>query len=149
MLRPIGPVRRVRVEDKTPGYEIRSIRDSMMRAWGSEIWKQIAWGCHGCGLCTYICPICSCFDIHDQREGQGGRRFRVWDSCMSSGFTLMASGENPRSRLWERVRQRLFHKFCYLPENIGRFGCVGCGRCVRYCPAGIDLHQIIEGFRHA
>ena len=78
----------------------------------------------------YICPTCYCFDIQDYGHHEQGERFRCWDSCQFSQYTLTAGGNNPRPTRKERVRNRFLHKLQFFPEKHGQFGCVGCGRCL-------------------
>ena len=108
-------------------------------------WAGIAETCQGCGLCTYICPTCHCFVFKDAMDGGEACRYRNWDSCMFPKFTLHASGHNPRASVRERYRQRVLHKYSYVKENFGYVACTGCGRCVRSCPAGMDIKAIVEG----
>ncbi|UCG30162.1 MAG: 4Fe-4S dicluster domain-containing protein [candidate division WOR-3 bacterium] len=110
----------------------------------ASYWKQICQKCLGCGICTYFCPTCHCFDIVDEVAGSKGRRIRSWDSCMYPLFTLHASGHNPRPTRKERMRQRIMHKFVYSMEQYGRRFCVGCGRCVIHCPVNLDLRLVIK-----
>lgn len=110
-------------------------------------WQKISETCLGCGICTYLCPTCHCFDINDERWLAEGQRNRCWDSCMYSDFTLMASGHNPRPNKTERVRQRFMHKLCYFPNRYSHIACVGCGRCLKYCPVDIDITRIIGMMR--
>jgi len=120
------------------------IGEKLGSMWDNALWSDLAEVCVGCGICTYLCPTCHCFDIQDEDRGKDGVRFRCWDSCIFSEFTLMASGENPRPTKRERIRQRLFHKFKYFPEKYGTFACVGCGRCLAKCPVNIDVTQILS-----
>ena len=77
-------------------------------------------------------------------NGIDGVRLRSWDTCMSSLFTLEASGHNPRMGKADRLRNRVGHKFSYYPElHGGRFSCVGCGRCIKSCPSMVDIRQIV------
>jgi ferredoxin len=109
----------------------------------SEIWEDTREGCIGCAVCSFLCPTCHCFDISDGRNKSGGERVRVWDTCAFDVFTEQASGHNPRPTQRERMRQRIMHKFCYIPENFCILGCVGCGRCIRYCPGGNDVSHVL------
>ena len=112
------------------------------RLYGAPIWGELAQACLNCGICTFLCPTCYCFDIQDERLGSRGRRIRYWDSCMFPLFTQHASGHNPRPTKLHRVRNRFLHKLKYFPDRFGPFSCVGCGRCIRECPVGIDIRQV-------
>ncbi|MEW6443729.1 MAG: 4Fe-4S dicluster domain-containing protein [bacterium] len=105
----------------------------------SPVWAEMAQRCLSCGVCTFTCPTCYCFDIQDEKIKGKGKRIRVWDSCMFGEYTLHASGHNPRPTRAERLRNRMYHKFKYQLERHGIAGCVGCGRCITLCPAGEDL----------
>ncbi len=110
----------------------------------SSKWARLSTSCLGCGACTFSCPTCQCYDIRDYDTGHGIRRYRCWDSCMYSDFTLMAGGQ-PRTTQLQRYRQRFMHKLCYFPENNdGMFSCVGCGRCVRKCPMHLNIAKVIK-----
>ena len=109
-----------------------------------EFWVETARSCIGCGICTYLCPCCHCFDIQDESTLKLGGRVRVWDSCMYEEYTHHASGHNPRPSRMNRVRNRVYHKFNYFPKNDGIFGCTGCGRCIDYCPVNIDIIEVID-----
>ncbi len=108
-----------------------------------SMWEETSFRCLNCGICTYLCPTCTCFDMIDQVHQECGSESRCWDSCMFSLFTQHASGHNPRSEKKERLRQRFLHKLYYFPERHGGdYGCVGCGRCVLNCPVNIDIQEI-------
>jgi len=118
--------------------------DTLLEKFGSGFWGKLSQACVGCGTCTYICPTCQCYDIQDFDTGHGIRRFRCWDSCMFSDFTLMAHG-NPRKSQLERFRQRFMHKLVYFPaNNDGMYSCVGCGRCVTKCPISMNIVKVIK-----
>ena len=107
------------------------------------VWEETAQRCLNCGICTYLCPTCTCFDIIDDVSGGCGNHLRCWDSCMFSLFTQHASGHNPRPGRKERLRQRFMHKLSYFPDrHNGVVSCVGCGRCVLHCPVNIDIREI-------
>lgn len=105
-----------------------------------ERWEQKAKACMRCGGCNYICPTCVCFSVIDQADS----RCRIIDSCMLSGFTMLAGGENPREKLSSRIIQRYFHKFQYTKVNDDYYSCVGCGRCTDVCLFNDDLGQTIK-----
>jgi heterodisulfide reductase subunit C len=118
--------------------------DEMLEKFNSPIWAKLYQGCIACGTCTYVCPTCQCYDIEDFDTGHGVKRFRCWDSCMYSDFTLMAHGNSRTSQL-ERFRQRFMHKLVYFPaNNDGMFSCVGCGRCVAKCPISMNIAKVIR-----
>lgn len=122
----------------------KDIQPTLKRIFESPFWATIHRRCLACGTCTYLCPSCHCFDISDEVEGEKGVRLRSWDSCMYPMFTKETSGHNPRSSQRERWRQRVMHKFSYIPENFDELGCVGCGRCVINCPVNIDIRKIVD-----
>ena len=123
-----------------PGKDIKPWLDANF---DNPFWDTIHKSCLACGTCTYLCPTCHCFDITDEVKRDGGRRIRSWDSCMSWLFTQETSGHNPRTSQKERWRQRLLHKFRYFVDNYHAIACVGCGRCVQYCPVNIDIRKIV------
>ncbi len=109
----------------------------------SAFWDRVHEKCVGCRICTYLCPTCHCFDIVDEGNFARGQRMRNWDSCLSPLYSLETSGHNPRPTTRERMRQRLMHKFNYFPKLFQRVACVGCGRCIQYCPVHFDIRQAI------
>ncbi len=107
-------------------------------------WKKATEICQGCGMCTYICPTCHCFDFKDVAEDGSVSRYKCWDSCMYPKFTLHASGHNPREQRFERYRQRVLHKYVYVKKNFGYTACTGCGRCIRSCPVGMNIKDVVQ-----
>ncbi len=107
------------------------------------LWNDLTESCLSCGICTYLCPTCHCFDMYDEGGAASGERIRIWDSCQFPLFTRQASGFNPRPSAKERFRQRIMHKFSYLPGNVNMNGCVGCGRCVTECPVNLDIREVL------
>lgn len=110
---------------------------------GLKVWDEAAMACIGCGTCSFLCPTCHCFVFKDVDEGGVTRRYRQWDCCMFPNFTAHASGHNPRATKKERFRQRVMHKYLYVPKNVGLVACSGCGRCVRSCPGGVSIRDAV------
>ena len=117
-----------------------SIPENMVESFDSEYWREISQSCVSCGICSYLCPTCHCFDI----VNEGYLRVRCWDTCSSNTFTRMAAGEDHRKEKYKRYRQRVFHKFSYYKDNFDAVACVGCGRCTTYCPVKMDIVEIVN-----
>jgi len=107
-------------------------------------WDRLAQHCLGCSVCAYVCPSCSCFDMNHEANAWCGEQCRSWDACTLPLFTHHASGHNPRETKQERYRQRVLHKFAFREEDEDPFRCVGCGRCVSLCPAGLDIVNTVS-----
>jgi ferredoxin len=113
-------------------------------SFGAPLWETLGRPCLGCGICTYACPSCSCFDVGDSGDAACGERCRSWDSCTFGLFTRHATGHNPRAGQAARYRQRVLHKFSYYPQtHDGELMCVGCGRCLTLCPVGMDVRATV------
>ena len=120
--------------------------DVLTEKFNSPVWEELYKPCLACGTCTFVCPTCQCYDIKDYDNGQSVQRYRCWDSCMYSDFTMMAHGNNRTSQM-QRFRQRFMHKLVYFPaNNDGMYSCVGCGRCVEKCPASLNIVKVIKAF---
>jgi sulfhydrogenase subunit beta (sulfur reductase) len=111
-------------------------------------WQEIGARCLSCANCTQVCPTCFCWDVTDQvtLTGNETRRERVWDSCFNPGYSYQAGG-NTRPSIESRYRQWLSHKLGSWQQQYGTLGCVGCGRCITWCPAKIDLVEEISIMR--
>lgn len=133
-----------RVEPADFGLDLQGLQEKLKDRFDDPAWDKLYKSCLSCGVCTYVCPTCYCFDVEDYGHEAGGERFRCWDSCMFGHFTQMAGGHNPRPSRKERVRQRFMHKLQYYPEVFGEIACVGCGRCLRSCPVNLDIVQAIK-----
>lgn len=107
-------------------------------------WEDVAKRCLSCASCTQVCPTCFCWDIHEEPnlDISSSQRVRVWDSCFNPDYSYIAGG-NTRPNTRSRYRQWLTHKFASWYHQFEVIGCVGCGRCITWCPAGIDITQEI------
>ncbi len=113
-------------------------------------WDDVAERCLSCGNCTMVCPTCFCHDERDEPalDGSGAVRVREWDSCFNREHAQI-HGLNFRPRVRERYRQWLVHKLASWIDQFGSSGCVGCGRCITWCPVGIDLTEEVAAIRGA
>ncbi|MEX2161366.1 MAG: 4Fe-4S dicluster domain-containing protein [Anaerolineales bacterium] len=111
-------------------------------------WKDVAARCLSCTSCTQVCPTCFCWDVEDTTslDGKNTARIRVWDSCFNITHAAQAGG-NIRPTTASRYRQWLTHKMSTWQQQFGVLGCVGCGRCITWCPAGIDITEEIKAIR--
>jgi sulfhydrogenase subunit beta (sulfur reductase) len=111
-------------------------------------WQAVAQRCMSCASCTLACPTCFCWDTQDRTslDGKQTARERVWDSCFNPGYSYQAGG-NTRPNVRSRYRQWLSHKLGSWKEQYGVLGCVGCGRCITWCPVKIDITEEIAALR--
>ena len=122
--------------------------DALSEKFDSPVWQELYKPCLACGTCTFVCPTCQCYDIKDYTAGTTVSRYRCWDSCMYSDFTMMAHGNNRTSQM-QRFRQRFMHKLVYYPaNNDGMYSCVGCGRCVEKCPQALNIVKVVKAFQN-
>ena len=104
--------------------------------------------CLSCANCTQVCPTCFCWDATDQTDitGKHTRRERLWDSCFNPNYSYVFGG-NTRPNIRSRYRQWLTHKLGQWKGQFDVLGCVGCGRCITWCPVGIDLTEEVAAIR--
>jgi ferredoxin len=124
--------------------DLARIKEWLNNNFEHPLWEGIAEHCAGCGACAFVCPACHCFDINDEGTVKTGERRKSWDACGFSKFTNHASGHNPRDLQNKRYRNRIMHKFKYYDDKFGQTLCTGCGRCIRACPVGIDIKEILD-----
>jgi len=145
LLDTVGNARQVPLA--TPEVELldlEKIRTWLDNDFEHPLWQEVADRCAGCGACAFLCPACHCFDIVDEGgEGSGCRR-KHWDACGFGKFTMHASAHNPRDVQPQRYRNRIMHKFKYYADKFGQTLCTGCGRCIRWCPVGIDIKAVLD-----
>jgi len=113
-------------------------------------WQKVADRCLTCGNCTMVCPTCFCTTIEDTTDLTGSQaiRSRKWDSCFTMDFSYIAGG-SIRASAMSRYRQWMTHKLANWQDQFGISGCVGCGRCITWCPAGIDITEEARIFRES
>lgn len=111
-------------------------------------WGQVADRCLACTNCTMVCPTCFCSSVEDVSDltGEGAERWRTWDSCFSGEFTYIHGG-NVRQSVRSRYRQWMTHKLATWHDQFGSSGCVGCGRCITWCPVAIDITEEAAAIR--
>jgi len=129
------------------------VRKPSSQAWPAlydhPLWAEQSERCLSCRICAYVCPTCRCFDVRDEplmQESGGNQleRIRVWDSCARESYREIAGGHNPRLEKAQRMRNRIFCKFYYYPQQYGLTACTGCGRCIDLCPVNIDISEVLE-----
>ncbi len=111
-----------------------------------ETWETIGHDCYSCGGCSYLCPVCTCYDVVDIKyDDNSGTRIRRVDSCRLGGFTREATGHIPRPTPASRARWYAYHKLSYdYHQERDRYGCVGCGRCIITCLGEIGMPRVCE-----
>jgi ferredoxin len=128
--------------------ETEGIRDLLVGNLDHPRWDDVAARCLACGNCTLVCPTCFCTTTEDRTslDGAASERWRRWDSCFSLDFSYAAGGI-VRPSVRSRYRQWLTHKLATWWDQFGESGCVGCGRCIAWCPVGIDLTEEVAAIR--
>jgi sulfhydrogenase subunit beta (sulfur reductase) len=144
-----GVDRVTRAADEMKGrFDATGVHDLLLRNLDSPVWDEVAERCLTCGNCTLVCPTCFCTHVVDSSslDGASAERSRVWDTCFSLQYAEMHGG-NTRPSPRSRYRQWLTHKLATWQDQFGSLGCVGCGRCIAWCPVGIDLRAEVAAIR--
>ena len=128
--------------------ESADLRDLLAGKLEHARWDDVAERCLTCGNCTLVCPTCFCSSVEDTTDlaGTEATRTRVWDSCFSLDYSYIHGG-NVRASGRSRYRQWLTHKLGTWHDQFGTSGCVGCGRCITWCPVGIDITAEVAALR--
>jgi ferredoxin len=122
--------------------DVTDIRDLLYRNYESPRWEQVAERCLSCGNCTMVCPTCFCTTVEDVTDlaGEHVERHQRWDSCFTVDYSHI-NGGSVRASTRSRYRQWMTHKLATWIDQFGSSGCVGCGRCITWCPVGIDITE--------
>jgi ferredoxin len=134
------------------GREMRSddVHELLLRNLQHSRWDEVAARCLTCGNCTMVCPTCFCTSAEDSSDlaGTGTSRSRRWDSCFTMDFSYLHGG-SVRASSRSRYRQWMTHKLSTWFGQFGTPGCVGCGRCITWCPVGIDITEEVRAIRES
>jgi sulfhydrogenase subunit beta (sulfur reductase) len=124
------------------------VREVVYASTESASWDKVASRCLACGNCTLVCPTCFCTTIEDSTDltGETAERHRIWDSCFTMDFSYIHGG-SVRYSSRARYRQWLTHKMATWVDQFGMLGCVGCGRCITWCPVGIDITAEVQALQ--
>lgn len=147
-LKLAGHAEQKAVNQITRTMDTTDIRGLLDRNFDHRRWDQVAARCLACANCTMVCPTCFCMNVEDVTDltGHHAERRRKWDSCFTYGHTYIHGGSTRFSGK-ARYRQWLTHKLSYWIDQFGQSGCVGCGRCITWCPVGIDLTEEVQALR--
>ena len=124
------------------------LRELLAENPGHARWDQVAARCLSCTNCTMVCPTCFCTTVEDTTDltGTHAERWRRWDSCFTLDFSYIHGG-SVRATTRSRYRQWMTHKLSTWIDQFGVSGCVGCGRCIAWCPVGIDITEEAASIR--
>ena len=123
-------------------HMVDGVEDLLKRNYEHPNWQSVAERCLACANCTMVCPTCFCTNVEDQTalDGGGAERRRRWDSCFGLDYSYLHGG-SVRTETSSRYRQWITHKLAHWHDQFGMSGCVGCGRCIAWCPVGIDITE--------
>jgi sulfhydrogenase subunit beta (sulfur reductase) len=128
--------------------DTKDIKELLYKNYEHPRWDDVANRCLSCANCTMVCPTCFCTTIEDTTDltGDHSERWRRWDSCFTMDFTYIHGG-SIRATTRSRYRQWMVHKLATWIDQVGMSGCVGCGRCITWCPVGIDITEEVKAIR--
>jgi formate hydrogenlyase subunit 6/NADH:ubiquinone oxidoreductase subunit I len=130
--------------------ETADIKGLLYRNYDNPRWDDVARRCLTCANCTMVCPTCFCSTVEDVTDltGEHAERWRKWDSCFTMDFSFIHGG-SVRPSVKSRYRQWMTHKLATWIDQFGTSGCVGCGRCITWCPVGIDITEEVRAIRES
>jgi ferredoxin len=126
------------------------LKELLYRNYEHSRWDEVASRCLTCANCTMVCPTCFCTTVEDTTDltGEHAERWRRWDSCFTMEFSYLHGG-SVRASAKSRYRQWMTHKLATWTDQFGKSGCVGCGRCITWCPVGIDITEEVRAIRES
>ena len=133
---------------QTRRIDTNGIQELLYRNFEHPRWDHVAARCLTCANCTMVCPTCFCTNVEDVSDvtGDHAERWRRWDSCFTASFSYIHGG-SVRTSSKARYRQWMTHKLASWIDQFGSSGCVGCGRCITWCPVGIDITEEVQAIR--
>lgn len=139
-----------RAKQQKRSIDVAGVREVLFDSFDHPRWEKTAARCLSCANCTLVCPTCFCTTVEDVTDlsGENAQRWRKWDSCFTDSFSYIHGG-SVRQSVKSRYRQWLTHKLAAWVDQFGTFGCVGCGRCITWCPGGIDITEEVRVIRGA
>ena len=147
-LQRAADARQQAVDQISRRLDTAGIRDLLLNNLDHPRWNAVADRCLSCTNCTMVCPTCFCASVDEvsDLDGEHVERERKWDSCFNLEFSYLGGGQ-VRNQIRSRYRQWLTHKLASWVDQFGSSGCVGCGRCITWCPVGIDLTEEVAAIR--
>ncbi|MDX1641747.1 MAG: 4Fe-4S dicluster domain-containing protein [Balneolaceae bacterium] len=144
--------KRVNEAARSMGREMNTdrIHDLLFDNYRHPQWSDVAERCLSCANCTMVCPTCFCNTVEEKTdlEGDHAERWRIWDSCFTLEYSYIHGG-SVRQSTKSRYRQWMTHKLASWHDQFGTSGCVGCGRCITWCPVGIDITEEVSAIRNS
>ncbi|NCC21505.1 MAG: sulfite reductase subunit A [Alphaproteobacteria bacterium] len=143
-------VSRQAVDGQIRAIDTNGIKEMLYRNYENKHWEDVAERCMSCANCTLVCPTCFCSKTEDEMslDGEIADRWRYWDSCFTLDFSYIHGG-TIRQTIRSRYRQWMTHKLAAWYDQFGSSGCVGCGRCIAWCPVGIDITAEVKALRES
>jgi sulfhydrogenase subunit beta (sulfur reductase) len=138
---------KVKVEyDDKKHVDLEKVWANMVKNYSSPLWDEMAKVCLGCANCTVVCPLCYCYDVQDITavSPENPERHKCWDSCTLLNFATVTGGHKFRKDIKSRFKNIYTHKFKSYVDEFSVTACVGCGRCITFCPAGINMKANLE-----